>query len=62
MLKCNCGWFGVNLIPVYEINRSARPECGLIFQGIPADNAIYEPDLVKEKEILERLRKERIHD
>ena len=62
MLKCNCGWSGINLVPVYEINRSACPKCGMIFQGISADNAIYESDPIKEKDILDRLRKERIHD
>jgi len=47
MLKCNCGWSGVNLIQIYEINRSACPKCVLIFQGIFANNPIYEPDSVK---------------
>jgi len=41
MLKCNCGWLGVNLVPDYENNKAMCPICNTVFQGIPAKNAIY---------------------
>jgi len=41
MLKCNCGWSGVNLKPDYQTNTAHCPMCNTTFKGIPAENAIY---------------------
>lgn len=40
MLKCNCGWEGVNLIPSPLTNTAHCPKCKIAFQGIEAKDAI----------------------
>lgn len=40
MLKCCCGWLGVNLIPNEEDDTARCPECSIPFEGITADEAI----------------------
>jgi len=40
MLKCNCGWEGINLIPSPLTNTAHCPQCKIVFQGIEAKDAI----------------------
>jgi len=54
MLRCNCGYMGVNLIPNYEDNTARCPECNRVFVGIPAENAIYDENIVYRNGKLER--------
>jgi hypothetical protein len=40
MLKCKCGWTGVNLRPNYFRNTAHCPKCDVVFAGITAKWAI----------------------
>lgn len=42
MLDCTCGYIGVNLKPNYDDNTARCPGCETIFQGIPAEDALYD--------------------
>ena len=39
VLKCRCGWTGIQLIPDYENDTANCPTCGRPFKGIPAHRA-----------------------
>lgn len=55
MLKCRCGWFGINLVPNRKDNTARCPKCGIIFKGISAENAIYSTDPEVEKKFFQDL-------
>ena len=40
MLKCGCGYMGVNLIPNSKRGTADCPGCGIPFKGIPAERAL----------------------
>ena len=40
ILKCGCGWQGINLIPNYEDDTARCPWCNAVFKDIPAESAI----------------------
>jgi len=40
VLKCSCGWMGVNLVPHRGDNTARCPKCSAVFKGIPANRAI----------------------
>ena len=52
MLKCSCGWVGVNLRPDHEHNTALCPSCGAVFKGITADRAVCVSD-EEEKALLD---------
>jgi hypothetical protein len=39
MLACSCGWKGVNLVPSHKEDTARCPQCSMVFEGIPAENA-----------------------
>ena len=40
MLKCCCGWRGINLVPCHDDDTARCPECNVMFHGILAEDAI----------------------
>ena len=40
ILKCGCGWEGINLTPDHKSNTARCPRCNAIFEDIPADAAV----------------------
>jgi len=51
MLKCSCGWEGVNLVPCFPTNTAHCPNCHRIFEGIPARRAISQPPVSRIQEL-----------
>lgn len=50
MLKCSCGWEGVNLVPCFATDTAHCPNCHRIFEDIPAKRAISQPPTSHERE------------